>query len=115
MVILNHEIVTQPYLADAVSASIAGAPMHQEVHSSILVAYGEVGDNSAMSRTVGLPLAAAILRILDGKVHARGVMAPVESEIYLPVLDDLVEQGIVLKETVSSGKGMASALLHAHN
>jgi alpha-aminoadipic semialdehyde synthase len=112
MVILSHEIVTQPYAADVVSASMAGSPMQREVHTSSLVLYGEVGGNSAMSRTVGLPLAAATLRILDGEVRARGVMAPVENEIYRPVLEDLVRQGMVLKETVSSGRGMGLALLH---
>lgn len=116
MVILSHEIVTQPYVADVVSASMAGAPIPREVHTSSLVTYGDVvgvGGSSAMSRTVGLPLAAATLRILDGKVRVRGVMAPVESEIYLPVLEDLREQGVVLKETVSAGRGMASVLSHS--
>ena len=116
MVILSHEIVTQPYVADVVSASMAGAPIPREVHTSGLVTYGDVvgvGGSSAMSRTVGLPLAAATLRILDGKARVRGVMAPVESEIYLPVLEDLREQGVVLKETVDSGRGMASVLSHS--
>ena len=112
MVILSHEIVAQPYVADIVPASMVGAPVQREVHTSSLVLYGEVGGNSAMSRTVGLPLAAATLRILDGEVCMRGVMVPVESEIYHPVLEDLLSQGVIFKETVSSGRGMVSAMSH---
>jgi len=112
MVILSHEVVVRPYTADIVSASMTGAPVQQEVHTSQLVTYGEVGGNSAMARTVGLPVAAATLRILNGEVRARGVMAPVTSEIYLPVLDDLREQGIVLRESTSRMRKMASVLSH---
>lgn len=106
MVILSHEVVTEP------SDSFGEPPYsRREVHTSSLVTYGQVGGNSAMSRTVGLPLASATLRILDGEVRTRGVVAPVESEIYRPVLQDLRDiHGIVMKESTGTGRGMASAL-----
>lgn len=106
MVILSHEVITEPS-----NSNSSGAHAQREVHTSSLVTYGEVGGNSAMSRTVGIPLASATLRILDGEVRTRGVVAPVDSEIYRPVLEDLRGRSIVLKETVGSGSGMASTLM----
>lgn len=99
MVILSHEIITESDSSD------------REIHTSNLITYGEPGGNSAMSRTVGIPLACATLRIVAGEVGTRGVCAPVESEIYGPVLRDLRERhGIVMKESSSSGSGMGSQL-----
>lgn len=103
MVILSHEIVTE---SDSLPSSSS-----REIHTSNLITYGEPGGNSAMSRTVGIPLACATLRIVAGEVGMRGVCAPVESEIYEPVLRDLRERhGIVMKESSSSGSGMAAQL-----
>jgi alpha-aminoadipic semialdehyde synthase len=104
MVILAHEVVTEP-LGTATSSTTH----NQEVHKSTLIAYGEPNGSSAMARTVGLPLASATLHVLDGDVSIRGVAAPVESEIYSPVLADLRKEGLVLCEGIGM-KSMAQEL-----
>ena len=59
------------------------------------------GDNeieTAMSRTVGLPLAIAAKLLLQGKIQKRGVAIPIEKEIYDPVLAELRTLGIAIDE-----------------
>jgi len=56
-----------------------------------------IGDNTrqtAMSKTVGLPLAMTAKKILDGTCRHTGVQLPVHPEIYHPVLEELREYGI---------------------
>jgi hypothetical protein len=79
------------------------------------VTYGDPQLGSAMSRTVGLPMAFAVLRILKGEVRARGVRAPVDSEVYRPVLADLKAAGISMRETSACGSGMVDGLVTAIN
>ena len=50
---------------------------------------GEDTCNTAMSVTVGLPVAIAARLILLGKVKLTGVQIPIHREIYEPVLDEL--------------------------
>ena len=47
-----------------------------------------------MSMTVGLPVAIAVELILEKKIKSKGVVIPVDKEIYLPVLERLEELGI---------------------
>ncbi len=68
----------------------------QEIVSTLLD-FGIPGDDSAMSRTVGLPLAIAAKNILNGKIKSTGVQIPVIPEIYKPVLFELKELGIVFE------------------
>ena len=65
---------------------------------STLVAYGIPGGDSAMARTVSLPLAVATRMILEGSITARGVVVPMTPEIYDPILDELERMGIVFEE-----------------
>ena len=65
----------------------------QEIISA-LVEFGIPGGDSAMSRTVGLPLAIAAKNILSGKIKSTGVQIPVIPEIYKPILAELRELGI---------------------
>jgi saccharopine dehydrogenase-like NADP-dependent oxidoreductase len=58
------------------------------------VEYGIPRGDSAMARTVGLPAAYAIRRILDGSITRPGVCIPVDRECYEPILADLAEAGI---------------------
>ena len=56
-----------------------------------------IGDDTvdtAMSMTVGLPLAIATKLILLGKIKMTGVHIPIHEEIYQPVLDELESYGI---------------------
>jgi saccharopine dehydrogenase-like NADP-dependent oxidoreductase len=59
-----------------------------------MVEYGIPKGDSAMARTVGLPAAYAICRILDGSITRRGVCIPVDRESYEPILADLADAGI---------------------
>ncbi|GBE85762.1 predicted protein [Sparassis crispa] len=93
LVVLAHEIIARP------TGSPAAGGTHEEVHTSSLVAYG-TPKASAMSRTVGLPVAFAALQVLDGGVTLRGVQGPTHSEIYGNVLARLGEAGLGMTETV---------------
>ncbi|HVD97590.1 MAG TPA: saccharopine dehydrogenase C-terminal domain-containing protein [Cytophagaceae bacterium] len=57
--------------------------------TSSLVMLGDNQINTAMAKTVGLPLAIAARLILEGKINLTGVHIPVMKEIYLPVLEEL--------------------------
>ena len=58
------------------------------LHSS-LVLEGKDQIHTAMSMTVGLPVAIATKLILQGKIQLSGVQIPVMKEVYEPVLEEL--------------------------
>ena len=74
---------------------------------SRLAAFGEPGGDTAMARTVSLPLAAAVKLLLSGEVEARGVLLPVEPRLYEPVLRELEEEGIRFQEEWGGPDGKA--------
>lgn len=60
-----------------------------------------IGDNrtyTAMSKTVGLPVAMATLAILNKKIVTPGVQIPIKKEVYEPILSELINYGIIFKE-----------------
>ena len=67
------------------------------LHSS-LVLEGKDQIHTAMSMTVGLPVAIATKLILQGKIQLLGVQIPVMKEVYEPVLEELKSFGIVFVE-----------------
>jgi saccharopine dehydrogenase-like NADP-dependent oxidoreductase len=67
--------------------------------SSTLVVTGEDSIKTAMAKTVGLPLAMAVRRLINGSIHLRGVQIPVMPDLYLPILEELAGYGIVFEET----------------
>jgi len=69
----------------------------KEIHASLVVK-GDVGSETAMSKTVGLPLGIAAKLLLSGKIKMRGVVIPVYKEFYEPILKDLESMGIKLEE-----------------
>ena len=69
----------------------------REIQASMVV-MGENSIKTAMSKTVGLPLAIAAKLLLMGKITQRGVAIPVSKEIYEPVLGELKILGVELKE-----------------
>ncbi|KAG6909409.1 hypothetical protein DXG01_000710 [Tephrocybe rancida] len=87
MVVMSHEIVTNDRRT-----------METKVHTSSLVEYG-TPKASAMARTVGFPVAIAALAVLDGKIQLRGVQGPLSKSVYQPVLHELKELGLGMKET----------------
>lgn len=63
-----------------------------------MVALGENQTYTAMSKTVGLPVAIATLQILNGAIKTPGVQIPINKEVYQPVLNELKQYGIVFNE-----------------
>jgi saccharopine dehydrogenase-like NADP-dependent oxidoreductase len=61
---------------------------------STMVCIGQNTEETAMSLTVGLPLAMVARRILEGEYSEKGVQLPISPEIYNPVLKELEENGI---------------------
>ncbi len=59
-----------------------------------MVCIGQNTLHTAMSLTVGLPLAIVARRILEGEYQEKGVQLPIKAEIYNPVLEELKEYGI---------------------
>lgn len=70
----------------------------KEVISSRLTEYGSPATNTAIARTVALPAAMAVKRILDGEIRLKGVYRPVVPEIYNPILNELESAGIKMEE-----------------
>jgi saccharopine dehydrogenase-like NADP-dependent oxidoreductase len=65
---------------------------------SKMVCIGENQTYTAMAKTVGLPVAMATLLILNGKIKTPGVQLPIRKEVYMPILKELEEHGVVFNE-----------------
>ncbi|MFT0714307.1 saccharopine dehydrogenase family protein [Flagellimonas lutimaris] len=63
-----------------------------------MVVTGENRRYTAMSKTVGLPVAIATLKILNGEIKTPGVQIPINKEVYEPILSELHTNGIEFKE-----------------
>jgi saccharopine dehydrogenase-like NADP-dependent oxidoreductase len=63
-----------------------------------LVATGTDSKSTAMAKTVGLPLGIAAKLLAMGKIKSRGVLIPITSEFYEPILGELASLGIELRE-----------------
>ncbi|MBC8426979.1 saccharopine dehydrogenase NADP-binding domain-containing protein [bacterium] len=90
MVVLKHdlEVVYEDRSAERIT--------------STLVAKGEPGGFTAMSKTVGGPAALAARMILRGELDLTGCLIPTEPAIYEPVLDALDADGISFREAVAA-------------
>lgn len=73
----------------------------KEQIDSKMVCIGEDQTYTAMAKTVGLPVAMATLLILNGKIKTPGVQLPIREEVYLPILKELEEYGVVFKEQIA--------------
>jgi len=65
---------------------------------STMVCIGKNTEETAMSLTVGLPLAMVARRILEREYREKGVQLPIIPEIFNPVLKELEENGIRFME-----------------
>lgn len=63
-----------------------------------MVNIGKDQRETAMARTVGLPVGIAALKILNGTISTPGVQLPITKEVYNPILEELESHGIVFKE-----------------
>lgn len=61
---------------------------------SSIISKGDDEIQTAMSKTVGWPLAIAAKMILNDQIREKGVLIPTRDEIYLQILDELEEMGI---------------------
>ncbi|KAL5853659.1 hypothetical protein ACOSQ3_008777 [Xanthoceras sorbifolium] len=90
MVLLYHEVEVE--FPD-------GRPT--ENHRATLLEFGETKNGkmtTAMALTVGVPAAIAALLLLENKIKTRGVLRPIEPEVYVPALEILEAYGIKLVE-----------------
>jgi saccharopine dehydrogenase-like NADP-dependent oxidoreductase len=70
----------------------------QKQIDSKMVCIGDDQTYTAMAKTVGLPVAMATLQILNGKIKTPGVQLPINKEVYLPILKELEEYGVIFNE-----------------
>jgi saccharopine dehydrogenase-like NADP-dependent oxidoreductase len=63
---------------------------------------GENATQTAMAKTVGLPLALAAELIAESKIRSRGVLMPTLKEVYVPVMERLGDFGIRFEEKIVS-------------
>jgi saccharopine dehydrogenase-like NADP-dependent oxidoreductase len=57
--------------------------------TSSLAVEGDDAVQTAMAKTVGLPLGMAVRRLAQGQLQQRGVVIPVQASLYEPILDEL--------------------------
>ena len=69
----------------------------RKIDSSLLV-FGENPTYTAMAKTVGLPVAIATKLILNGQIKSTGVRIPITKDIYVPVLQELADNGVTFIE-----------------
>ena len=70
--------------------------------TSFLEVEGDDNINTAMSKTVGMPIALLIEHIITNNYKKPGIHLPFDEEIYGPLLKKMEELGIVFKETETS-------------
>ncbi|KAG1334411.1 alpha-aminoadipic semialdehyde synthase [Cocos nucifera] len=96
MVLLHHEVEVE--FPD-------GRPT--ENHRATLLEFGRVQNDkttSAMALTVGIPAAVGALLLLQNNIQSRGVIRPLEPEVYMPALDILEASGIKLMEKIETSQ-----------
>jgi saccharopine dehydrogenase-like NADP-dependent oxidoreductase len=68
--------------------------------TSTLIEYGISHGDSAMARTVSLPLGIGIKLMAEDKIGLTGIQIPTKKELYDPILDTLSGLGIKMMEAV---------------
>ncbi len=68
--------------------------------NTYMVLEGQDAHNTAMAKTVGLPLGIASKLMLEGKVKTKGVIIPIYKDIYEPVMEELTKEGLAFKREV---------------
>jgi saccharopine dehydrogenase-like NADP-dependent oxidoreductase len=81
MIVMQHEI----------EYTLKGKRRREQ---STLIVKGEDHLNTAMARTVGLPLGIAAKLLLENRLTLRGLHIPIIPELYVPVLKELEHEGI---------------------
>ncbi|ONI03644.1 hypothetical protein PRUPE_6G271400 [Prunus persica] len=95
MVLLHHEVEVE--FPDGLREK------HSRTHSGTLLEFGQTKNGkmiTAMAFTVGIPAAIGALLILGNKVKTRGVLRPIEPEVYVPAMDIIQAYGIKVMEKI---------------
>lgn len=71
--------------------------IQKQIQASLVVK-GNDSVETAMAKTVGLPLGIAARLLLQNKLTERGVVIPIRKSLYQPILNELATLGIVLYE-----------------
>ncbi|WP_210487418.1 saccharopine dehydrogenase family protein [Rufibacter aurantiacus] len=66
--------------------------------TSSLVVLGDDEVHTAMAKTVGLPVGIAVKLLLQGKLQTKGVVVPLQADLYEPILEELEQYGIRFQE-----------------
>jgi len=93
MVLLHHEVEVE--FPDGLLA---------ENHRGTLLEFGSSKKSrttTAMALTVGVPAAVGALLLLEKKIKSRGVMRPIEQQVYEPALEILQAVGIKFIEKIN--------------
>ncbi|CAG5121208.1 unnamed protein product [Candidula unifasciata] len=86
MIVMHHDV------------QVSWSDGRREQRRINFVNYGDPGGFSAMAKSVGLPTAIAARMILNGEIQTKGVCAPLEAEIYHPILQRLKKEGLAARE-----------------
>lgn len=70
---------------------------NHQIESSMVIK-GDDQTYTAMAKTVGLPVAMATLKILNGDITTTGVQLPINKEVYEPILKELEDYGVIFVE-----------------
>lgn len=91
MIVMQHEFVYE--LDNTI----------QQLNSALIVK-GDDSINTAMSKTVGFPVAICAKLVSQNKFRAKGVQIPLNADLYNPVLNELETLGIKFTENMVSSK-----------
>lgn len=92
MIVMQHEFI---YELDGKQKQI----------TSSMVVIGKDQEETAMSMTVGTPVAIAVKLLLTGQIHLKGVQIPVKPELYTPILNELEFFGIRFEDVETGVTG----------
>jgi len=75
--------------------------------TSHLIVKGDNQENTAMAKTVGLPIGIAARLVLNGEIREKGVIIPIIPGIYQPILRELEDYGVTVTESEASIKTLS--------
>jgi saccharopine dehydrogenase-like NADP-dependent oxidoreductase len=91
----DKDMIVMQHLFEIDNAGNAALP--KKIISSLVVK-GTNQHHTAMAKTVGLPLAICVKNFLTQKFNLTGVQIPTVKQIYLPLLDELKDYGVLFEE-----------------
>ncbi|KAF9437322.1 saccharopine dehydrogenase (NADP+, L-glutamate-forming) [Entomortierella beljakovae] len=72
----------------------------RQSRTSTILEYGNPEGASAMARLVGMPCGVATQLVLDGVINKPGILAPMSSDINLPLIKGIEAEGVVCHEEI---------------